>query len=360
MPAVANLNPRHQHILWATVRHYIATAEPVGSKALAEGYDLSFSSATIRNIMGNLEKSGFLYQPHTSAGRVPSDSGYRTYVDHLMIPDTATSRKVEQLLNHQIKLNNWTLEAILQRAAQILATLSGYIVLITFPQQQTAQLRHLQLIQVSPQQLMLIIVTDSYQSQSILINAPQFLKEKEHDPESVADELRILSNFLNTHLQGRSLSELANLDWQKIDQEFQDYADFLKGLTIDLSEHYSQLNSASPMMIRGISEVLRQPEFSQLDQVQMLLHLLEEQQEQLFPLVFQLANQDSQKRVQVKIGSENNLESMQSCTLICANYCQAQTPIGSVGVIGPKRMLYENAIALVQTTADYLSETLSN
>jgi heat-inducible transcriptional repressor len=113
-------------------------------------------------------------------------------------------------------------------------------------------------------------------------------------------------------------------------------------------------------MIKGISEVLRQPEFCQLEQVQMLLHLLEEQQEQLFPLIFQIANQETNKRVKVQIGSENNLESMQICTLICANYCQDQTPIGSVGMIGPKRMLYENAIALEETTADYLSETLSN
>ncbi|NES89899.1 HrcA family transcriptional regulator, partial [Okeania sp. SIO2B9] len=154
-----NLNNRHQHILWATVRHYIATAEPVGSKSLAEEYNLSVSPATIRTGMSFLEKIGLLYQPHTSAGRVPSDSGYRIYVDQLMKPSETLAFEVEELLQKQLNLPESRLEALLQGSAQILATLSGYITLVTMPQTATAKLRHLQLVQVEAEKIMLIVVT---------------------------------------------------------------------------------------------------------------------------------------------------------------------------------------------------------
>ncbi|MFM6279367.1 MAG: heat-inducible transcriptional repressor HrcA, partial [Dolichospermum sp.] len=129
-----HLTNRQQNILSATVRHYIATAEPVGSKALIDGFDLGVSSATIRNVMGGLEKSGLLYQPHTSAGRIPSDSGYRIYVDQLIVPSETLVKEVEAILQKRLHWEDWSLEALLQGAGQILATLSGCISLITMPQ----------------------------------------------------------------------------------------------------------------------------------------------------------------------------------------------------------------------------------
>ena len=359
MPVQPNLTKRHQHILWATIRHYIATAEPVSSKTLAEEYDFSVSSATIRQAMGRLEKAGLLYQPHTSAGRIPSDSGYRIYVDRLIIPDETLGNQIDKLFAKQLKWETWSFEALLQRAAQILANLSGYIALITLPQTSTNKLRHLQLVQVSPGQVMLIIVTDAYQTQSVVMDAPISVSEEELDEESVEGELQILSNFLNSKLRGRSLSQLATLDWSELDREFKCYADFLKTLLKELSRQ-TQLSSSSPIMVRGVSEVLNQPEFSQLEQVQMLLHLLEEEQDQLLPLIFELPEPEIlAKRVTIRIGSENLLEPMRPCTLISAIYRQGDVPVGSVGMIGPTRMLYENAIALVESAADYLSEALS-
>ncbi|NEQ33935.1 MAG: heat-inducible transcriptional repressor HrcA, partial [Leptolyngbya sp. SIO4C5] len=141
------LNTRQQQILWATIRRYVETAEPVGSKSLAKEYDLKVSSATIRNAMGFLEKSGLLYQPHTSAGRIPSDSGYRIYVDELIQPSGKIGRQVDRLLRSQLDWEGWSLEALLHGAAQILSTLSGYVTLITLPNTHQAVLRHLQLVQ---------------------------------------------------------------------------------------------------------------------------------------------------------------------------------------------------------------------
>ncbi|MBE9228135.1 heat-inducible transcriptional repressor HrcA [Phormidium sp. LEGE 05292] len=353
-----HLTNRQQHILWATVRHYIATAEPVGSKALVEEYNLSVSPATIRNAMGVLEKVGLLYQPHTSAGRIPSDSGYRIYVDQLITPDETVARQVEQVLLDKLNRDDWSFEALLQGAAQILATLSGYITLITLPQSRTNQVRHLQLVQVEPGKVMLIVVMDSYETQSVLMELPQ-RENSQPDAEAIDRELQILSNFLNSQIRGRSLAELATLDWMQLDRQFQQYADFLRDLFIEVKRR-TKPPAITQILIRGVSEVLRQPEFSELQQVKMLLHLLEAEQDQLWPLIFETnESENSGKRVTVRIGSENPLEPIRTCTLISANYCHGTVPVGSVGVLGPTRMLYENAIAVVEAAADYLSEALS-
>lgn len=375
------LTNRQQHILWATVRHYIATAEPVGSKALVEEYDLGVSSATIRNVMGVLEKSGLLYQPHASAGRIPSDSGYRIYVDQLitpslhsrsvshtdatrsLLPQSGTEtlgREVEIALQKRLQWEDWSLETLLQGAAQILATLSGCISLITMPQTTTALVRHLQLVQIEAGRIMLIVVTDGYETHSKLMDLSPVPEETQRDSEVIDRELQIVSNFLNTHLRGRSLLELASLDWSQLDQEFQRYGEFLKNSVAELTRR-TLAPTATQIMVRGVAEVLRQPEFSQLQQVQTIIHLLEEEQDQLWRLIFEEPElEDAGKpRVTVRIGAENTLEPIRSCTLISSTYRRGSIAVGSVGVLGPTRLDYESAIAVVASAADYLSEAFS-
>lgn len=357
MPVRVNLTDRQQHILWATVRHYIATAEPVGSKALVDEYNLSVSPATIRNAMGVLEKAGLLYQPHTSAGRVPSDSGYRIYVDQLIQPSDGLGSKVEQVLD-QLNWSDGRMEAALRGAAQILAAISGYIALITVPQTNTASLRHLQLVQLEPGQVMLIVVTDAYETQSVLVNLPPKAEGKQQDVEIVDRELQILSNFLNSKLRGRSLSELSAIDWTELDRDFEVYAEWMGTMLAQISLRV-ETPSYTRILIGGLAEVLRLPEFSQLQQVQTLVQLLEQEQELLWPLIFESTQLEGPgKRVTVRIGSENPLEPIQSCTLISSTYHRGSMPVGSVGVLGPTRMVYENAIAVVEAAADYLSDAM--
>lgn len=358
MPPV-KLTNRQQQVLWATVRHYIATAEPVGSEALVKEYNLSVSSATIRNAMGMLEKVGLLYQPHTSAGRVPSDSGYRIYVDQLITPASTFTAQIEQLLSDRLNRDDRNLEALLRGAAQILATVSGYIALITMPQTYTTRLHHVQLVMVDPARVMVIFVTDDYETRSALMELPQVPDRTEPDAELLEQELQLLSNFLNRELRGRAIVELATLDWGELDREFQRYGDFLKMVMAELGRR-SQAPSPTQMMVNGLSEVMLQPEFSEVQQIQTIVHLLEDEQDQLLPLIFEPTSFDqSGKRVMIRIGAENPLEPMRYCTLISSTYCKGSVPVGSVGVLGPTRMMYENAIALVEAAADYLSETLS-
>ncbi len=355
-----SLNERQQRVLQAAVRHYIATAEPVGSKALVEEYDFAVSPATIRSCLGFLEKAGLLYQPHTSAGRVPSDSGYRIYVDQLITPNETTARRAEKLLRDKLNWQNWSLEALFRGAAQILAQLSGYITLITMPQRITQRLQHVQLVQVDPGRVMMVIVTDTYETQSVLVELPKLPEQEELDIELIDRELQILSNFLNTQLRSRSFSEIATLDWQELDQEFTRYVDIIAVLLAEIT-HQAQSPTATQVWVSGVAEVLRLPEFSQLQQVQTLFQLLEEEPLQLLPSMYldhQLES-DNPRRVQLWIGSENPLEPMRTCAIVTANYSKGSIPIGRIGVLGPTRMVYENAIAVVEATADYLSDALS-
>ncbi len=348
------LNARQQQVLSATIRHYIATAEPVGSEALVKEYAIQASSATVRNAMGFLEKAGLLYQPHVSAGRVPSDSGYRTYVDRLLQPRPLTL-PIEKLLSDRLQGQSWSVEAVFKGASQILAALSGYITLITLPLTRTMELKHVQLVQVDDQRIMMIVVMDTYETESVMV--PLATDGKALDLDLLAQELQVLSNFLNEQLRGRSLSELQQLDWRELGQEFEMYGSLVATMLQELDRRFAQSIVPTQMIISGVADVLKQPEFSELQQLKTILHLLEDEQSQLVPLIFESPSSPD-RRVTVRIGTENILEPIRACTLISSNYNRGPIPLGSVSILGPTRMDYESTIALVEATADYLSERL--
>jgi heat-inducible transcriptional repressor len=353
------LNERHQEILQAIIRHYIATAEPVGSKTLIDEYNFRVSSATIRNVMGKLEKAGFLYQPYTSAGRIPSDSGYRVYVDQLINIDNSVRFPLNQFLDSKIKTGFNRYEILFQKITNILADLSGCIALITLPQVASNILYHLQLLRLANDQIMLVMVIDNYQTESVLLDSRQLKILHDDDSTEIIDrELEILSNFLNHKLKGKSLTQINNLDWSELNDDFKVYADFINNLLMKIKSSY-HLSNTTPILIQGFSKLVQQPEFSHIEQIKILLNLLEKEQDLLLPLIFNINEYDnSWQKVKIRIGSENPLESMQFCSLISAYYYQGEYPVGSVGIIGPTRMAYEQAIALVESTADYLSEKL--
>ncbi|MBE7383177.1 MAG: heat-inducible transcriptional repressor HrcA [Leptolyngbya sp. SIO1E4] len=359
MQAPITLNARQQHVLWATVRQYVSTAEPVGSKVLAKEYGLKFSPATVRHVMGFLEKSGLLFQPHTSAGRIPSDFGYRLYVDHLMHPSTKVAQRVDTQLSESLNWDNWSVEALLRGATQILAALSGYLTLITVPQKSEATIRHLQLVLLDETQMLLSAVLDSLETQSMVIQLPTADGQDTPHLEALERELKILSNFLSAHLIGRSLLEISELDWETLDREFQRYSKTLKDAMQVLAKR-NQSSGMAQFVMSGLGGVLRQPEFSETQQVQAIVHLLEEEQAQLWPLVFEsTSTEEAEQGVRVWIGSENPLEPMQSCALVSSTYYRRKIPIGSVSVLGPTRMMYDNAIAVVEAAANYLSEAFN-
>lgn len=351
------LNARQQNILRATVRHYVSTAEPVGSKSLVSGYNLRVSSATIRSVMSALENSGLLYQPHTSAGRIPSDSGYRAYVNELMTPSEPLTRQMEHMISQRLGCNGQVMEVLLQDAAQVLARLSGYIALVTMPHRKEAKIKHLQLVRVSDDQLLLVVI-DTCDSHSILMSMPRREREGAGD-----HELQILSNFLTEQLKGRALRDV-RLDWSELDQAFARYARDLEQAIVDLARR-SRTPPATQILISGLAEVLDQPEFSQRSQIRSIIEFLEDGRDQLWPLISatstrsdDLLDEDilGNRRLRIWIGAENPVEPMQSCALVTTTYGNSPGPVGSLGVLGPTRMLYENAVAAVEAAANYLTD----
>lgn len=376
------LNPRQQNVLRATVRHYVSTAEPVGSKSLAKGYNLRVSAATIRNVMSVLEDSGLLYQPHTSAGRIPSDSGYRAYVNQLMSPSEPLTRRMQTTLNQRLGWRGQAIEGLLQESAQILSSLSGYIALVTMPQLDEPKIKHLQLVRVSDYQLLLLVVFDVYSNHSILLPLPR-QGDRSQSPlgssagsadsapislEEIDRELQVLSNFLTEQLRGQALHDIA-LDWSDLDQAFQRYIGGLQQGMVDLARR-SRINPATQILVSGLAEVLDQPEFSERSQIRSIVQLLEDGRDQLWPLIStaRLAESDSllgeaasnNQRLRIWIGTENPVAPMQSCALVTSLYGSAPGPVGSLGVLGPTRMLYENAVAAVEAAANYLTDAVAS
>lgn len=364
MDSAPSLSARHQQVLQATIRHYIATAEPVGSRALAQEYGLKVSPATVRNTMGLLEKYGLLYQPHTSAGRVPSDFGYRLYVDRLMSPATQVGRRVDAALSEELDGMGRSLESLLRSATQILAQISGYLALVTVPQFNAVLIRHVQLVAVEGGQVLMVVLLDSLATQSVVVQLPAMLGGADlgSDSEPGRRGLEILSNFLTQHLRGRPLTDVTALCWDDLDAEFQDYGALLGRALGELARR-SQVTETPQFVVSGLAEVLRQPEFSDAQRIQAIVGLLEKDQSQLWPLFFEAPSVTGSKQngidVKVWIGAENPLEPMQGCALVVSNYTRGDRSAGSVGVLGPTRMVYENAVAVVQAAADYLSTALS-
>ncbi|MDX2272250.1 MAG: heat-inducible transcriptional repressor HrcA [Cyanobacteriota bacterium] len=361
------LTPRQQKILWATVRSYIATAEPVGSRSLAENFDLGVSTATIRNDLALLEQGGLLFQPHTSAGRVPSDSGYRVYVNGVLRSialgegSTANPHRLQQELALQLG-EHWgeDLDSLLRRAAQILASLSGCMALITPPQAEGVAIRHLQLLRLEGQRVMVVVVTDSYQTHSIGVSLSD--GETEGSPshsrpmqgELADEELQVLNNFLNLKLRGKTFAQLQDLSWLDLDREWRAYAQWLRQLLKTIARKCLKPSLGS-LFSAGMVELMRQPEFAQTQQVEAVAQLLETNQEALGEVL----SPHQPGQVVVYIGTENPLEPIRHCTLIGTTYHRGEAPLGSISLLGPTRMLYEQAIASVQALAGYLSNALA-
>ncbi len=365
------LNSRQQNILRATVRHYVNTAEPVGSKSLAKGYDLQVSSATIRNVMSALEGSGLLYQPHTSAGRIPSDSGYRMYVDKLMMLSEPLTRQMETRLSSrldwsQLDWDSQAMEALLKESAQVLSQLSGHIALVALPHTDASVIKQLKLVPVSESHVLLIVI-DIYNNHSVLL--PIAGNHKDIDA-----ELQVLSNFLTEQLRGRSLHDVdldwSDLEWSNLGQVFQEYAVVLQRAIADLSRK-SRTLTTTQILISGVAEALDQPEFAERDQIRSIVQLLEDGRDQLWPLISEpmplgakLGAKpgnllSTQPGIRIWIGAENPLEPMRSCALVATQYGRGPGPTGSLGVLGPTRMLYENAVAAVGAAANYLTDAVS-
>ncbi|MCS6960335.1 MAG: heat-inducible transcriptional repressor HrcA [Pseudanabaenaceae cyanobacterium SKYGB_i_bin29] len=330
------LTTREQQVLSAIVQRYVETAEPVGSKVLSEIYTLNASPATIRSVMHNLDRCGLLYQPHTSAGRVPSESGYRVYVDSLLPPLEGLKAELERFMLAQLPPSPSN-EQLLEQVAQLLAKICGCIAIVTTPERTPDRVRQVQLVSLDAQKALLILVTSTLQTDSVPV---EFNSE-------MGDLLEVLNNFLNAQLKNRYCNALLPINWADIRCQVEDH---IRSLENSLEMLEKSFHQPSTVKVNGLKELLKQPEFSQAEQIQPIVELLEEEKETIVLMLQQKSSEPT-----VKIGKELGLPPVQKCSLIASGYRQGDAPGGWIGILGPTRLPYERGIAAVEVAAEILS-----
>jgi heat-inducible transcriptional repressor len=338
------LDKRKAYILATVVYEYIATAEPVASQALTQKYNLGVSSATVRNEMAELEAGGFLVQPHTSAGRIPSDAGYRMYVDQLMQHEQLSSDDRKRIRD-ELRDASRELDEIIEGTTRLLGRLSKNLAFVTKPAQDTTTFKHIQLIWLSARTGVAIVVT------SIGVSA-QSLFELSND--TSPDDLTRLSNALNARLGNCMLRDIREPDIAAATEEL-GVADDLKNAVLTALRNASSADTPT-LSASGAQNLLDQPEFHDLRKLRSILRIVEEQKT-LYDLVADSMRAESPE---VKIGHELGVEEMTDFSIVTVPYRFGQHAIGMLSILGPRRMPYGRLMALASGTAETLSERLSD
>lgn len=336
------LTDRQRMILNAIVDDYIRSAEPVGSRSISKRGDVAFSPATIRNEMADLEELGFLEQPHTSAGRVPSTKGYRYYVDHLVQRKQLNEEDLNMVRSLVTdKVNQ--MEQVIQHTASILSNLTNYTSILLGPEQFNASLKHFGLVPLNATSAVAIIVTNTGHVENRTITIP---------PDVNMDDMQKVVNILNAKLVGVPLLRLKAKLYSEVGQELERHVDHYEEL-VKVLEGALQNDEEQRVFMSGTTNMLTQPEFKDVDKVKTILDLLSEA-----PAVMKLVSSNS-SGIQVRIGTENDHKAISDCSLITATYSLDGEPLGTIGILGPTRMEYGKVISLIDMISKDMGTLLS-
>lgn len=332
------LTDRQLLILQVIIDDFIRSAQPVGSRSLSKKKELPLSSATIRNEMADLEEYGFIEKTHTSSGRVPSEKGYRYYVDHLLAPETPgieDMKKIHSIFAERI----YEFENVVQKSAKILSELTSYTAILLGPAVKENKLKRLQIVPLTQETAVAIIVTDTGHVENRLFTMPENI---------APNEIEKLVNILNEKLTGVPISDLRDTIFKEaadiLKRNIHHYDFMLKTLTDTVGHPTSE-----KVFFGGKMNMLNQPEFHDIEKIRSLMDLIE-QEHGIYELFRHIPN-----GIHVKIGKENNNTVMEDCSLITATYSVGEEPVGSIAILGPTRMEYSRVISLL----DFLSKDMS-
>lgn len=338
------LDERKRRILQAIVDDYIDTAEPVGSRTIARKHELGFSSATIRNEMADLEEMGYISQPYTSAGRIPSDKGYRLYVDQLM--------KIRQLTEDEIRLIKDAMEVkidelchLIKQAAMVISRFTRYTSMAITPQLMKSSIKTIQLVPIDPGKLLLIVVTNTGVIKNMMVKVAETI---------TSDSAIRISNMLNDKLCGLMLEKINYMLISDIEKEIFMPKDILLPIWEALINCINQIISPE-IYLDGATNILNFPEFKDIVKAREFLSMLDEKDLLCKILSY---SYDNGRAINIKIGSENDIEEMKECSLITTTYSVENKVIGSVGVIGPTRMEYARVISSLNYIKSKINEEL--
>ena len=333
------LDERKIKILNAIIQTYLETGEPVGSRTISRFTDLKLSSATIRNEMSDLEEMGYILQPHTSAGRIPSDKGYRFYVDNLMkVKSEEVVRQNEMMVQKVDKL-----EQVLKQVVKMLATNTNYASLITAPQSQKNKLKFIQLTRVNEEQILAVMMLEGNIIKNKILTVDELVEE---------EEVVKLNLLLNTYLQGLSLQEINMELLQTMKRQAQGHRKIISDL-IDTIVEAIQEEDDTEIYTSGTMNLLKYPELADREKAGQILYTLEEKQG-LNELITAGENDENKHGIQVYIGSESPVQSMKDCSIVTETYELEEGVQGTIGIIGPKRMDYKKVVNNLETVMTQL------
>ncbi len=323
------LGERKIKILDAIIRNYLETGEPVGSRTISKYTDLNLSSATIRNEMSDLEELGYILQPHTSAGRIPSDKGYRFYVDHLM---EEKDRQVTEMKNFVIEKTE-KMEQVLKQVAKLLATNTNYATIVSAPSYHHNKIKFIQLSNVDENQILAVVVMQSNIVKNRMITVEQSLDN---------ETLLKLNILLNTGLNGLSIREINLGVIAKLKEQAGIHSMIVSDVLDALAEALSE-DEDLEIYTSGATNILKYPELSDSEKASNLLTTFEEKDE-LASLVADSLSDSDENGIQVYIGNESPIQTMKDCSVVTATYELGEGVKGTIGIVGPKRMDYENVV----------------
>lgn len=341
MVSEQSLGDRKLKILHAIIQTYLETGEPVGSRTISKYTDLNLSSATIRNEMADLEEMGYIIQPHTSAGRIPSDKGYRLYVDMLMQEkEQELSEIQEQMLQKADKM-----EQLLKQAARVLANSTNYATMVSTPMVSTNKLKFIQLSMVDEEQVIAVIVMDGNVIKNKIINIAEPISN---------ENLLKLNMLLNTTLTGMPIEEI-NLGLVARLKEQAGIHSEVVGNVLDAVADAIQVDEDMQIYTSGATNIFKYPELSDKQSAQEIISAFEEKQ-QLTELVTQTLSQEDNTGIQVYIGNETPVQTMKDCSVVTATYELGDGMKGTIGIIGPKRMDYEHVLKSMKRLQNELDQ----
>lgn len=335
------LSDRKLKILHAIIQNYLETGEPVGSRTISKYTDLNLSSATIRNEMADLEEMGYIMQPHTSAGRIPSDKGYRLYVDMLMEEkEQELSEMQEQMLDKADKMDQ-----LLRQAAKVLANSTNYATMVSTPMNNENKLKFIQLSMVDDEQIIAVIVLGGNVIKNKIIDIDEPISN---------ENLLKLNMLLNTTLNGMSIEEI-NLGLIARLKEQAGIHSEVVGNVLDAVADVIQVDDDMQIYTSGATNIFKYPELSDNRSAQEIISAFEEKQ-QLSELVTQTLSQEDNTGIQVYIGDETPVKTMKDCSVVTATYELGDGMKGTIGIIGPKRMDYEHVLKSMKRLQSELDE----
>ena len=335
-----NLSEREKQVLYNLVTYYVRSADPVGSRAIAKEFSMGISSATIRNTLQDLEELGLVEQPHTSAGRIPTDLGYRVYVDYLLKPDHL-SKKEKELIKHSILKEGRGIKEILGQTCRVLGDIANQLGVSIAPRFDEGIFRRLDLIPLTSDRMMVVVVVQSGLARSVIVEVQTSIPE---------DEVRTVEMILNERLSGLSLGEIR----KTVSERLKDVqpAGRLVNLIINSRDKIWTEDRAESVLTSGAEHLVSQPEFASHQDMSALVRLLDSK------VLSKFLSDFDQEGLVIAIGKENLFSEVMKCSLVTSTY-RVGNITGTIGIIGPTRMPYNKLVSLVDYTARTLSDALS-